>query len=92
MKKAYTCKRGEDYVRNEITYPLRMVTSIVPVEGGEFATVPVKTKSDIPKEKIFDVMRELTHVRVKAPVNMGDVVLKDAAGTGIDIIATRSVK
>ena len=87
-----TCKRGEDYVRNEITHPLRMVTSIVPVEGGEFATVPVKTKSDIPKEKIFDVMRELTHVRVKAPVHMGDVVLKDAAGTGIDIVATRSVK
>ncbi|MBQ9341148.1 MAG: DUF1667 domain-containing protein [Lachnospiraceae bacterium] len=86
-----TCKRGEDYVRNEITHPLRMVTSIVPVEGSEFKTVPVKTRSDVPKERIFDVMRELVRVKAKAPVKMGDVILENVAGTGIDIVATRSV-
>ena len=49
-----TCKRGDDYVRKEVTTPTRIVTSTVKVSGGNAPTVSVKTKSDIPKGKIFD--------------------------------------
>lgn len=86
-----TCKRGEDYVRNEITNPMRMVTSIVPVVGGTIAAVSVRTRSDIPKSKIFDVTRELAKVKLEAPVEIGSVIIKNVADTGVDIIATKSV-
>ena len=86
-----TCKRGEDYAKKEVTCPTRIVTSTVKVIGGAASVVSVKTKSDIPKEKIFDCVRALKELEVKAPVAIGDVVLCDVAGTGIDIIATKSV-
>lgn len=86
-----TCKRGEDYARKETTAPARTVTTTVRVTGGSAAVVSVKTKTDIPKDKIFDCIRCLKDVCVKAPVHIGDVVLPDAAGTGVDVVATKDV-
>ena len=86
-----TCRRGEDYARKEVTNPTRIVTSTVRVAGGTAPVVSVKTKNDIPKGKIFDCMRALQEVTLRAPVSIGDVVLADAAGTGVDIIATKAV-
>lgn len=86
-----TCKRGDVYARKEVTNPTRIVTSSVKVEGGTLAAVSVKTKEDIPKGKIFDCVTALKDVVVKAPVHIGDVVLADVAGTGVDVIATKNV-
>ena len=89
--KGNTCPRGEEYGKKEVTAPTRTVTSTVAVDGGEIARVSVKTASDIPKEKIFDVMEEIRSVVVKAPVYSGDVIIPDAAGSGVDVIATKTV-
>ena len=86
-----TCKRGDVYARKEVTNPTRIVTSSVIVEGGSLAAVSVKTKEDIPKGKIFDIMKDLKGVKVQAPVHIGDVIVSDVAGTGVDIIATKNV-
>ena len=86
-----TCPRGADYARKEILSPTRIVTSSVRVNGGTIARVSVKTRSDIPKGKIFDVMKEIRAAQLEAPVKMGDVVIADCAGTGVDVIATKSV-
>lgn len=87
-----TCKRGDTYARKEVTNPTRIVTSTVKVDGGIMTTVSVKTREDIPKGKIFDCIAELKNVSVRAPVHIGDVILADAAGTGVDIIATKNVE
>ena len=87
-----TCKRGDDYARKEVTYPTRIVTSTVKVRGGNAPTVSVKTKSDIPKNKIFDCVKALKEVVAQAPVSIGDVVLADVAGTGVDVVATKDVE
>ncbi len=87
-----TCKRGEVYARKEVTSPTRIVTSTVKVKGGTADMVSVKTKEDIPKDKIFDCIRALKGIEAEAPVQIGDVILKDAAGTGVDIVATRNVE
>lgn len=86
-----TCKRGDVYARKEVTNPTRIVTSSVIVEGGNLAAVSVKTKEDIPKGKIFDCMKALKGVKVQAPVHIGDVIVKDVAGTGVDMIATKEI-
>lgn len=86
-----TCPRGADYAKKEVLSPTRIVTSSIRVDGGDIAMVSVKTKSDIPKSKIFDVMKEIRAARVDAPVTMGQVLISDCAGTGVDIIATKTV-
>lgn len=86
-----TCKRGEDYARKEVTNPTRIVTSTVKVEGGAAEMVSVKTKTDIPKGKIFACVESLRGICVKAPVHIGDVIVSDIAGTGADIVATKEV-
>ncbi len=85
-----TCKRGEAYGRKEVVNPTRIVTTSVPVDGSPSERmVSVKTASDIPKGKIYDVMRALREVRMTAPVHIGDVVLANVCGTGVDVVATR---
>ena len=87
-----TCKRGDVYARKEVTNPTRIVTSTVRVTGGSEAMVSVKTKEDIPKGKIFDCVKALKSVEVAAPVHIGDVLVKNVAGTGVDVIATKNVE
>ncbi len=87
-----TCPRGADYGRKEVLSPTRVVTSSVKVHGGTIARVSVKTRNDIPKAKIFDVMREIHAVELQAPVNAGDVIIGDCAGTGVPVVATKTVE
>lgn len=87
-----TCPRGAEYAKKELTSPTRMVTSTVPVVGGDQPRVPVKTADDIPKDKIVACMEAIRSLTVNAPVTCGQVLLSDAAGTGISIIATKTVE
>ncbi len=86
-----TCPRGAKYGKEEVVCPKRMVTSVVRVEGGDVAMLSVKTKDAIEKSKIFDALDALKGVSVNAPVKIGDVVVKDVLGTGVDFIATKNV-
>lgn len=86
-----TCKKGEEYARKEGTNPSRVVTSIVKINNGDVNMVSVKTAEDIPKGKIFDCMEALKKVTVTAPVQIGEVIIKNVCGTGVDVIATKKV-
>ena len=87
-----TCKRGEEYGRREVTAPTRTVTSTVKVLGGKAPVVPVRTAADIPKGKIFDCMEEIRKASVTAPVKIGDAVIENVAGTGVDVVASKAVE
>lgn len=87
-----TCKRGEIYARKELTNPTRIVTSTVRVHKGCDHMVSVKTREDIPKGKVLDCVRALKAVTVEAPIRIGDIVVENVAGTGVDIVATKDVK
>ncbi|WP_313583265.1 DUF1667 domain-containing protein [Lacrimispora sp.] len=87
-----SCGRGAEYGKKEVLSPTRVVTSSVRVLGGDLEMVPVKTKQDIPKDKIFVCMEEIRKMEVSAPVSIGDVIIPDCAGTGVSIVATRNVE
>ena len=87
-----TCPRGAEYGRKEVTAPTRIITSTVTVRGGVLPRVSVKTARDIPKDSIFKVCEAVRRAEVSAPVHIGDVIIKDCAGTGADIIATKDVE
>lgn len=86
----HTCPRGEAYARDETFAPKRMLTGVVAVEGRS-AMLPVKTKSPIPKSSLREAMAEIRTVYVKAPVIIGDVLINNLAGTGIELIATKNL-
>ena len=86
-----TCRQGEKYARAEVTNPMRRITSTVRLCGGAIGRVPVKTASEVPKDRVFDCMRVIRGARASAPVRVGDVLVRDCAGTGVDVIATRDV-
>ncbi len=86
-----TCKNGDKYARDEVTHPLRNLTSTVKVSGGIATVAPVRTNGDIPKELLFDAMKVINSVTIEAPVHVNDIVIKDILGTGIDVIATNEI-
>lgn len=87
-----TCPRGEAYGRKECTNPTRILTSLVAVDGGVLPVVSVKSAADLPKDKIADCAAALRSITVSAPVQIGDVILENAAGTGVAIVATKHVE
>lgn len=87
----HTCERGHQYGVDELTCPLRMLTSSVAVQGGNYDLLSVKTSAAIPKAKIREVLLEVAKLHPQAPVAVGDVLLPKVAGTDADIVATRKV-
>lgn len=85
------CPRGAVYGKNELTAPVRVLTSTVNVIGSEISRCPVRSFGALPKGKIFDAMREIRKVTLTSPVKIGDVVVENVCGTGINIIATRNI-
>lgn len=84
-----SCPRGAEYGKMELTNPTRVVTSTVRCAGGALPRCPVKTDGAVPKGKIFAVMEALDGVELTAPVRMGQTVLENVCGTGVNVVATR---
>lgn len=78
------CQRGEIFGKEEVTRPMRIVTSSVKTDKGVRAC---KTTKAVPKSMIFDVMKEIEKLRFKN-VKYGEVVLKNVLNTGADIVIT----
>ncbi len=87
----HACRRGIEYARAELADPRRMVATTVRVRGGLHPLVPVGTAAPFPKGRIMELMALLREVELEAPVRAGQVVLADALGTGVDILASRSM-
>ena len=86
------CKRGETYAKLEYTAPVRTVTTTIRVKNGNQAVVPVKTNGEIPKKEISRCMQCIQVMEKEAPIRRGDVLLKNVADSGVDIIATKTVE
>ena len=85
-----TCKRGEVYARQESVAPLRMVTAVAPVVDSA-TPISLKTEQPIPKQRIAQCMQEVRSLQLHLPIAAGQVLLDDVAGTGVRLIATKSL-
>lgn len=86
-----TCKRGEDYAIKEITEPTRLLTSTIRISGAKLPRLPVRTSGPIPKERIHECMGLINQLKAEHPVAMGQVLIQDLFGTGVNLIASRSM-
>jgi len=85
------CPKGRAYVVQELTDPRRTIASSVRVEGGELPLTSVRLTKAIPKDRIFDAMREIRKIHLQAPVRIGDVAVAGLLGLDCDVIVTKNV-
>ena len=85
------CDKGRDYVTREITNPMRTISTLVAVRGGELPLTSVRLDAPIPKARIFDAMEEIKRVSLDAPVRIGQVALPGVCGCESNFIVTKNV-
>ena len=85
------CRRGEEYAREEVTCPRRIVTCLLSIDHAQ-EPLSVKTDGGVPKEKVFEVLKEIKSVRLTAPVAIGTVILTNVLGTGVNVVATKTIE
>lgn len=86
------CKKGIYYARSEVFNPRRMLTTSISVKDGEWPLASVKSTRPIPKKKLFSILREIKKIKIDAPVITGQIIIKNVLNTGVDIIATKTIK
>jgi CxxC motif-containing protein len=88
-----SCPRGAIYAREEVRAPKRVVTATCGIEGdtGAIRRLPVKTSSPCPRENIPALLDDIYKTAIPLPVKSGDVVIAGWKGSGIDVVATRTI-
>ena len=87
----YGCKRGIAYASDEISSPKRVVTTTVTVSNGAHPLLPVHSESPVPKARMTELVSALSQITVAAPIKAGQVVMADALGTGVRVLASRDI-
>ena len=85
------CNRGKKYAINEMTNPTRVITSTVKIKGKGNTMLPVKTQMPVPKCKIFEVVEKIKSIEIELPVKREDIIIKNIAGTRVDLIVSKSI-
>ena len=86
------CPKGRTYVTQELVDPRRTIASSVRVLDGTMPLASVRLNRPIPKDRIFDVMSELSRITLTAPVCIGDIVIKNVLNLDSDVIVTKNVE
>ncbi len=85
------CPKGEAFAVEEILHPMRNLATSVPLLGASSRMISVRLTGPVPREKIFAILAEISGLRPAPPVRRGDVLIRDVLGSGVDVIATRTV-
>lgn len=85
------CRRGVTFAIEEMTHPMRTICSTVRTIFPEIPVIPVRVASEIPKERIFDVMKQINQVTVDHILSTGDVVIENVLGLNVDVIVTSDI-
>lgn len=85
------CPRGEEYGKNELKHPVRVITSTVRITGAALPRLPIKTDRPLPKDKMFDCMALLDEICVQSPIKVGTVLAENILGTEVNIVAAKTM-
>lgn len=85
------CNRGKEYGINEVIQPSRILTSRVLLKNGPMSRLPVKTNGIIPEYLVDECMEIIRLTEVSAPIEKGDIIIRNILDTGIDLVAARKV-
>jgi CxxC motif-containing protein len=84
----HQCKEGKEYAVAEYRFPARVLTTTILTAGASRHLLPVRSSKPIPKIRLMEVMYSLNKIRIKPPVKIGQVIVHNIAGTGVDMVST----
>ena len=87
-----SCPRGDKFAHQELTCPMRVLTTTVAVSGGDEALLPVRTAEAIPLKLHAQAMALIRGLVVNAPIRMGDVILPNLLDTNINLVASMDIE
>jgi len=87
----HSCKRGEEYAREEFIAPKRILTTTMQVDNGFLPLIPVRSDKPILKDRLEETLKEIAKMHIKAPIKMGDILIENVLGLDINIIASRDL-
>ncbi len=90
--KGNKCPQGKAFVLQELKEPMRVLTTTVRIENGEYNMLPVRTDRPIPKNQLFKAMQKIANTKVQAPITMYDIIIPNILETNANLITTRSMK
>ena len=89
----YSCPRGLQYAKDELTHPKRVLTTSVKIKNPiDIYVVPCKSDKPLPKEMIFDVLKEINKVELTRPIAMHQIVIENVLNTGVNVVTTKEIK
>ena len=88
----YTCRRGEEYGRQEFSHPVRILTTTVKTDSEAHPLLPVRSSCPVSKELLAQCMEEIRKKKVTAPVKRYDVIIENICGCGADIVASGEIR
>ncbi len=90
--KGNSCSRGSAYASSEVIHPCRILSSTVRMKGADLTLLPVRSAEAIPRELMLPAMETIKKTVVAGSVKMGDVIIRNIAGSGVDVIACRDAR
>lgn len=89
-----SCKRGENFGKEEVTEPKRMITTTIACKGknNNLILLPVISTNTVPRTKFLEVIHKLQKTVVKSPIRMGDIIVENIMNTGVNIIASKTIE
>jgi CxxC motif-containing protein len=85
------CEKGKEFAKTELTSPIRSLTTTVCTAFTDMPVLPVRINGEVPKEKITEIMRELSKIKITKRIGIGETVAANILGTDCDIIATSDI-
>lgn len=85
------CPRGDKFAHQELTCPMRVLTTTMAITGGDEALLPVRTAEAIPLELHAQTMALIRGLVVNAPIRMGDIILPNLLNTNINLVASMDI-
>lgn len=88
----FSCKRGVKFANQEIKNPLRTMTTTIAIESEYKNRLSVRSSNAAPKDKIKEMVFAAKKIRIKPPVKMGDILVRNFLNTGVDLISSETLK
>lgn len=85
------CDKGVPFALEEVLHPRRNLATSVPIEGTAARMVSVRLSGPVPRDLVFPILAEIAKLRPRVPVRRGQVLIANVLGSGVDVVATRTV-
>lgn len=86
------CEKGVEFAQEEILNPKRNLATSVPILGQSFKMLSVRLSERVPRKLLFDILKEISQLKPIPPVKCGEILIENVFNTGVNVIATRTVR